>query len=72
MMATRFVVYGVHKDDKDTFVENHTDDFKEALMLADIQRSADYVSRIWDHERKKFISQRVIDRAIEFYGKRGT
>jgi hypothetical protein len=60
------VVFGVNRDDKDTFVENHTDDFIHCLLLADIMSTADYKARIWDNEDKRFIPERVIDRAMRF------
>jgi hypothetical protein len=62
---TRFVIFGVHVEDKDTFIENHTNEVPEAILLADVMSSADYSARIWDNKRNKFLSKRMIDRLLK-------
>jgi hypothetical protein len=64
----RFIVFGCRPEDE-LLIELHTNHFKEACMLAMVNTTANYHARIWDCDRKRFIKQRVIDRAIEFYGK---
>jgi hypothetical protein len=62
---TRFVIFGVHVEDKDTLIENHTNEVPEAILLADVMSSADYSARIWDNKRNKFLSKRMIDRLLK-------
>jgi hypothetical protein len=69
MPKDRFVVYGCRPEDE-IFTEIHTDDFESAVSIAMVNTSHGYTARIWDNERQVFIRQRVIERAIEFYGKR--
>jgi hypothetical protein len=64
---TRFIVFGCRPDDT-LLVENHTDDFDNALMYADVMSTSDYKARIFDREKSKFVDQHVIDLAIRYMG----
>jgi hypothetical protein len=65
MAKARFIVFGVDTDG-DTLIENHTDDFDEALLRQDAMSCVDFKARIWDGEQGRFVAPHVIDLALKF------
>ena len=61
----RFVVFGCRPEDQ-LLVENHTDDFDEAVGYWCSTTIADYTARVWDNEDKRFIRLPVLIMAAQF------